>query len=185
MKLRKKAFTLIEVLICVILSALLIIGLMNIFGSGLKGSAKTLNLQDNMETANILMAQIEHDLMNATEITVPEWNKGSVGLAQWVSESDSSSGSTQYYYNYVSGSKEGVQRKVLGNNVNLNHYLAKNHLIDLRFTHYAIDAYKDENNEFISEKHGMWVELTVYSPKDKNDKDAFTIKRLISVKKPI
>ena len=185
MKLRNKAFTLVEVLICVVLSVILLISLINIFGSGLKGSAKTLNLQDNMEAANILMAQIEHDLMNATEINIPEWNKNSEGSAQWISESDSSIGNIQYTYDYVSGSKDGVHRKVHGNNVNLDHYIAKNHLIVLKFTHYAIDAYKDDNNEITPEKHGIWVELTVSSPKDKDDKDAFTLKRLISVKKPI
>ena len=158
---------------------------MKVFGSGLKGSAKTLNMQDNMEAAIILMAQIEHDLMNATEISIPEWNKGSDGSAQWVSNSDSSIGSIQYSYDYVSGSKDGVHRKVSGNNLNLDHYIARNHLIDLKFKHYAIDAYKDQNNEIIAEKHGMWVELTVYSAKDKDDKDSFTLKRLISIKKPI
>ena len=185
MTIKNKAFTLVEVLICVVLSVILIIGLLNIFGSGLKGSAKTLNIQDNMEAAIILMAQIEQDLMNATEINTPEWNKKSEGSAQWVSVSDSSIGSIQYTYDYVSGSKNGVNRKVVGNNVNLNHYLAKNHLIDLKFTHFAIDAYKDKNNEIIAERHGMWVELTVYSPKEKDDKDAFTLKRLITIKKPI
>ncbi len=185
MKLNNKAFTLVEVLIGVILSVMLIIGLMNLFGSGLKGSAKTLNLQDNMEAANILMAQIEHDLMKATDIYSPEWNKESEGSAQWVSVSDSSIGIVQYTYDYVSGSKEGVHRKVSGNNIDLDHYLAKNHLIDLKFKHFAVDAYKDQNNEIIPERHGIWVELTVYSAKDKDDKDAFTLKRLIAVKKPI
>ena len=184
MILKKKAVTLIEILICVVLSALLIIGLMNLFSSGLKGSTKTLALQDNMETANILMAQIEYDLLKATEITVPEWTKGSEGSAQWISDSKSSIGSVQYTYDYVSGSKDGVHRKVHGNNIDLDNYFAKNHLIDLKFTHFAVDTDKDQNNDIISEKHGIWVELTVYS-KEKEDKDAFTIKRLIAVKKPI
>lgn len=184
MKFNNKAFTLIEVLICVILSVILIMGLINIFGSGLKGSAKTLSMQDNMETANIIMAQIEHDLLNATEIKIPEWNKESNGSAQWISISDSSIGSVQYTYDYVAGSKDGVHRKVLGNKVNFDHYMGKNHLIELKFTHYAVDVNKNKDNEITSERHGIWVELTVYS-KDKNDKDAFTLKRLISVKKPI
>ena len=185
MKFNNKAFTLIEVLVCVILSVILIIGLINFFSSGLKGSAKTLNMQDNMEAANILMAQIEHDFLNATEIKIPEWNKVSNGSAQWISVSDSSIGSVQYTYDYVSGSKDGVHRKVFGNKINLDHYIAKNHLIDLKFTHYAVDVNKNQNNEITSERHGIWVELTVYSSKDKDDKDAFTLKKLISVKKPI
>ena len=181
MKYRNKAVTLIEVLICVVLSVILIIGLMNLFGSGLKGSAKTLNLQDNMETANILMAQIEYDLAKATKITVPDWNEGSQGSAQWVCDSKSSVGSIQYTYDYVSGSKDGVHRKILGNNVNIENYFAKNHLIELNFKHFALDINKDQNNDIINEKHGMWVELTVYS-KEKDDNDAFTIKRLIALK---
>ena len=181
MKYRNKAVTLIEVLICVVLSVILLIGIMNLFGSGLKGSAKTLNLQDNMETANILMAQIEYDLSKATNIIIPDWNEESQGSAQWVSDSKSSVGSVQYTYDYVSGSKDGVHRKVLGNNINIDNYLAKNHLIDLKFKHFALDINKNQNNDIIKEKHAVWVELTVYS-KEKDDKDTFTIKRLISIK---
>ena len=183
MKLKNKAVTLVEVLICVVLSVILIIGLMNLFGSGLKGSAKTLTMQDNMETANILMAQIEFDLLKASDIKTPEWNKTSQGSAQWFSISESSIGNIDYSYDYVAGSKEGIHRKVSGDNVKFDQYLAKNHLIDLKFTHYAVDSYKNQNNEIIPEKHGMWVELTVYT-KDKEEKDAFTLKRLISVKAP-
>ena len=182
MKYKNKAVTLIEVLICVVLSVILLIGLMNLFGSGLKGSAKTLSLQDNMETANILMAQIEYDLTKATNIDIPDWNEESQGSAHWVSDSKSSIGSIEYTYDYVAGSKDGVHRKVLGNNVNIDNYFAKNHLIDLKFKHYATDITKDQNNDIIDERHGIWVELTVYS-KEKDDKDAFTIKRLIAIKK--
>ena len=184
MKSKNKAFTLVEVLVCVVLSVIIIISLMNLFGSGLKGSAKSLSMQDNMEAANILMAQIEFDLLKATEINIPEWNKGSVGSAQWVSNSESSTGSVLYSYDYVAGSKEGVHRKVSGDKVNIDQYLARNHFIDLKFTHFALDINKNQDNEIISERHGIWVEITV-SSKDKDDKEAFTLKRLISVKKPI
>ena len=55
--------------------------------------------------------------------------------------------------------------------------------------HFAVDAGKGEKEDFIIEKHGMWVDLTVYS-KDiteankEKDKEAFTMRRLIVVRRP-
>ncbi len=114
-------------------------------------------------------------------MNIPDWNEESQGSAQWVCDSKSSIGNIQYTYDYVSGSKDGVHRKVLENNINIDNYFAKNHLVELSFKHFAVDINKDQNNEIVSGKHGMWVELTVYS-KEKDEKDSFTIKRLISVK---
>lgn len=184
MNINKKAVTLVEVLICVALSVVILIGILNLFGSALKGSAKTLTMQDNIETANILISQIEHDLLNATEIIVPDWNEESIGLALWIYDSKNTDGSIGYAYDYVANSKDGVHRKTTKNNISQDYYFAKGHLVDLKFKHFAVDTYKDQNNEIIEEKHGMWVELTVYS-KEKNEKDSFTIKRLIPIKKPI
>ena len=181
---QKNAFTLVEILIGVVISVVLLAGVLNLFYSGLKGSAKTLTLQENIETANLIMAQIEHDLSQATEIIIPDCNQENVGSAQWVYDSKSI-GSVQYTYDYVMGSKDGVHRKVTGNNIDVENSIGRNHLVDLRFRHFAVDADKDQKGNLITEKHGMWVELTVYSKDDKNEKDSFTMKRLIAIKKPI
>ena len=181
---RDKAVTLAEILVVIALSVLLFIGLMNLFGSGLKGSAKALTIQDNMEAANILMSQIELDLLRATDILDPGNNQESNCSARWIHDSKSEGGSIQYIYDYQSGSQEGVLRKVTGSNVNIENRFAKNHLIDLKFKHFAIETDRDEKGKLIIEQHGMWIELTVYS-KDKNDKDSFTLKRLVPIKQPI
>ncbi len=184
MKQKRNAFTLVEILIGVVISVVLLAGILNLFYSGLKGSAKTLTLQDNMETANLLMAQIEHDLSQATDIVIPDGNQENVGSAQWVYDSKGI-GCVQYTYDYVIGSRDGVYRKVKGNNIDVDNIIGRGHLIDLKFRHFAVDADKDQKGNLITEKHGMWVELTVYSKDDKNEKDSFTIKRLIAIKKPI
>ena len=79
---RKKAVTLAEVIIGIVLSALIIIGVMRVFTSGMRGSTKGLAHQANMETASILMAQIEYDLLRATEIKSPAQNSKDDG-ASW------------------------------------------------------------------------------------------------------
>ena len=179
---RKKAITLIEISIGILIFSILLVGILNLFSSGLKGSAKALTHQDNMEAANLLMAQIENDLAKASEIVFPEWNKEARN-AQWKYKADNTANETIFSYDYTEGDLKGVHRKVSGNNLELENYLAKDHIIDLKFKHFAIDAGKGKDDNFTEERHGIWVDLTVYS-KDKNDKDSFTMKRLISIRKP-
>ena len=188
MIINKKAVTLVEILIGVILSSILIIGVLNLFTSGIKESAKSLTHQDNMEAANILMTQIEYDLLRATRILNPSWNNEDVG-ASWIFDSKSSElGEITFTYDYADP-KVGVHRHVEGRTTNIDNYFAKGHFVDLKFKHFAVDAGKGEKDDFIIEKHGMWVDLTVYSkdvkPEEKNkDKDAFTMRRLIVVRRP-
>lgn len=181
----KKAVTLVEVLICITLSVLLLVGVMNLFGSGLKGSAQVLTLQDNMETANILMSQIELDLLKATEISIPLSNEED-NIASWFFDNKCPViGKITYNYDYnKNDSKTGVHRNVNEDGIAYDLFFAKNHFIDLKFKHLVIDTDKTSNNDISFENHAMWVELTVYS-KDKTDKDSFTLKRLIPIKKPI
>ena len=187
MNIKKKAVSLIEVLIGVILSSILLVGVMNLLTSGLKDSAKSLTHQDNMETANILMSQIEYDLSRATEIINPDWNDEGNG-ALWVFDSNSvDSGRMIFSYDYADPQK-GVHRHVEGNKI-FDNYFAKGHFVELKFKHFSVDAGKGVKEDFIIEKHGMWVDLTVYS-KDiteankEKDKEAFTMRRLIVVRRP-
>ena len=86
MKSRKEAFTLIEISIGIIISALLLTGILNLFSSGMKGSTKGMAYQANMETATILMAQIEYDLLKAVHINYPVSAKDpseKQNMAQW------------------------------------------------------------------------------------------------------
>ncbi len=194
----KKAVTLLEICIATFLAFIILIGILNLFSSGIKGSARNLTHQDNMETANILMSQIEFDLLKANEIRSPEWNQES-NFAQWVFNSTSSLGNITFTYDYVPSSLNGVHRYVKGNNYEENYYYAKGHPVKLNFTHIVINSknISNENNEnnndnnnennnendynkIYIEKHAMWVELEVGS--GKGDVATYTLKRLITLK---
>ena len=182
LKYNKKAVTLIEISICIVLSTLLLIGILNLFSSGMKGSAKALTHQDNMEAANILMRQIEYDLSRATEIMSPARNK-TEKEANWVIKykEGGQEKAITYMYNVESNSTlfppyKGIKRIVDNTGEDSkDSYLAKGHPIKLFFTHFASGT-----ADF--EKHGMWVELEVGS--QRNDVATITLKRLIAIQKP-
>ena len=83
MKKSKSAITLIEMSIAIVLAFILLSVVLKIFSSGMKESANALTHQDNMETANILMSQIEYDLIKATAIQSPNCNEKS-NNAKWL-----------------------------------------------------------------------------------------------------
>ena len=181
-KRNKKAVSLVEVVICIILSTLLLIGILNLLSSGMKGSAKALTHQDNMEAANILMRQIEYDLSKASEIVSPARNK-TEKEANWVfkyKEGDQEKTIT-YLYNVESNNTlfppyNGIKRIMdKTGEGSRKSYLAKGHPIKLTFTHYA-------SGTADYEKHGMWVELEVGS--QRNDVATFSLNKLIAIKKP-
>ena len=178
----KKAVSLIEVVIGIILSTLLLIVVLNLFSSGMKGSAKALTHQDNMEAANILMRQIEYDLSRASEIMSPARNK-TEKEANWVLKykEGGQEKTITYMYNVESNSTlfppyNGIKRIIdKTGEGSKDSYLAKGHPIKLTFTHYA-------SGTADYEKHGMWVELEVGS--QRNDVATFSLNKLIAIKKP-
>jgi type II secretory pathway pseudopilin PulG len=174
MKTRKKAITLIEMAISLVLASILLAVILKIFTSGMKESANALTHQDNMETANILMSQIEYDLNKATEIISPNWNEKD-SSAQWVFSSKSSLGKITFTYDHIANSANGVHRFVTGKDTKEDYYFAKGHPVNLKFTHIVVKS--DESNNSMFENHGMWVELDVGSIK--GDVATYTLKRLI------
>ena len=112
MRKNSKAFTLVEVIIGVVLTAVLLIGVMNIFSSGMKGSTKGLAHQANMETASILMAQIEYDLLRAYLIKSPD-NKTKDDAASWVFNQEDSSGKPLAVVVNYTKNAEGIVRNVV------------------------------------------------------------------------
>lgn len=178
---RTKAVTLIEVMIGIILSAILIIGVMNIFSSGMKGSTKGLAHQANMETASILMAQIEYDLLRATYIKSPTVDMKDDG-ASWKFYYAASGLGYPLTVNYSKGS-EGIVRNVIDEKTNKiinNSVFAKGHEVSLNFTHLKFEDGEEKKNY---QKHGLWIELTV-SAKEKRTAqvETFTLKRLIIIR---
>ncbi len=178
MKRKTKAISLIEISIATVLAFIILGSILNLFSSGIKGSTRNLTHQDNMETANILMSQIEFDLLKANQIKSPDWNQEG-NNALWVLKSTSSSlGDITFTYDYVPNSQEGIHRYVKGNNIEENYYYAKGHPVKLNFTHIVVKP-QNTSNPFI-EKHAMWVELDVGSAK--GDVATYTLRRLITLK---
>ena len=175
----KKAVTMIEVTIATIISALLIIGLMNIFSSGMRGSAKGLAHQANMETASILMAQIEYDLLRAYLIKSPD-NKTRDDASSWEFKQEDSSGKPfSALVNYTK-TPEGIVRNVVNlkdNNQISNTVFAKGFDVNLSFLHIKFNVSNEKRKR---KRHGMWVELTVSSKEKKTGQiESFALKRLI------
>lgn len=173
MKIRNKAITLIEMSIAIVLAFILLSVVLKIFSSGMKGSVNALTHQDNMEAANILMSQIEYDLIKASKIIKPEWNKKD-NTAQWIFSSKSSLG--DIVFDYAPNSSDGVHRMASGNGINEDNYFARGHPVKIQFTHIVVNS-EDPANNTITENHGMWVELDVGS--QKGDVATYTLKRLI------
>ncbi len=177
---KTRAVTLIEVIIGIVLSALIIIGVLNIFSSGLKGSTKGLAHQANMETASILMAQIEYDLLRATSIKSPDKNT-SDDSASWKLYYAASGKGYPVTVTYSKGS-DGIIRNVVDEKENKtisNNVFAKGHNTKINFLHLK---YKVGNDKKI-QKQGMWVELTVSSKEKKTgDIETFTLNRLIMIR---
>lgn len=190
----RRGFTLIEVSIGVIISAIILVGLMNLFSSGMRGSTKGLAHQANMESASILMSQIEYDLLRATEIIEP------------AEDNKSNNGSWKFYYaasaaitgkgdpvtvQYNTNTGDGCVRYVdMGDGKTQNTVLAKGQKVDLSFAHFTVNnaLKKYADKKLIQKKHAVWVELTVsskYGKKiGKGDKELepFTLKKLIVIR---
>lgn len=176
MKNNRKAVTLIEVSIGIVLSALLLGGVLNLFTSGMKGSAKGLTHQDNMETAYILMTQIEYDLLRATKIESPGWDQKD-DAARWFFQDSENGVAKEIPVIYSNNGTDGIIRDIDGKKM----YYAKGHPVELRFTHFAVDTGLGKESDLLVEKHGMWVELIVYS---KSKKESFKMNRLIVIRRP-
>lgn len=183
MIIKKKAVTLVEVVIGVVLSAVLIVVIMNLFSSGMKGSVKGLAHQANMETASIIMSQIEYDLLRGVSISQPEANL----------DEDFDKAIWELYY-IASGKREhatvtytrlengiGVEREVKPSNGKpLKVIFAKDKKVDLKFKHLRANVGTQDVPLY---KHGMLVKLTVSSKDSKkvgvNSEESFTLSRLI------
>lgn len=180
MKKTKLATTLAEILIAITILSVLIVGIMNLFTSSIKNSANTMTHQDNMEAANILMAQIEHDLVKATNIIVPAANEES-SEATWENNSlkNASNIYTKFTYNNVNQS-EGINRCVtINDNKSENYNYAKEHPTKITFKHITTDSKSSSESGVIIRKHAMLVNLVVGSKN--SEVPPFTMKRLIFI----
>lgn len=173
MNVNKKAVTLVEVLIVVAISASILIVIMNLFSSGMKGSVKGLAHQANMEAASIIMSQIEYDLLRATKLEHPVATvTGDFdNVAKWNLYNKSGKIST---VNYTSPSGIGVKREVETDGNTQSYVFAKDKKVDLKFKHFRF------------QKEAMLIKLTVSSKDSKkigsNPEETFSLSRLIVIR---
>ena len=186
MKCKRKAVTLIEIIIAVALSSLIILAVMNLFSSGMKGSAKGLAHQSNMESASIIMSQIESDLLRATTFSKPESGvNNNSDTATWdfyYKASNSDKPSTVTYSKTNDGF--GVSREIkLPDGKVQKIILAKSQKVNLSFNHFTFNT---SSSKYPAYKQAMLVEVTV-SSKDSirgGTNESFTLKRFIVVRTP-
>ena len=187
MIIKKKAVTLVEVVIGVVLSAVLIVVIMNLFSSGMKGSVKGLAHQANMETASIIMSQIEYDLLKSTEILEPDKSQKS-NTARWTLYDDASGELAPKTVKYSANASDGVTRSIeFANGKKQNMVLGKGHKVELNFIYFQATSAPSEFYELgrkYQRKNAMWVEIRVSTKYDKKigENESIELKRLIVVR---
>ena len=184
---KRKAVTLIEVIIVVGLASMIIVAVMNLFSSGMKGSAKGLAHQTNMESASIIMAQIEYDLLRATTILQPEASATSNSdKAVWKFNSEVlEPGKTSTVTYSKANEGFGICREVkMNGGKELKTIFGKLQKVNLSFRRFIFNT---GSKRYPVYKDGMLVEVTVSSVDNKRggSSEAFTLRRLIVVRAPI
>lgn len=178
----KRGITLTEVIVAVAISAILIVGTMKLLSVGMKGSTKGLSHQHNMETATIIMSQIEYDLMKSVCLIDPAKNKRESN-ARWIICDDLSKNKLAYV-NYDKNASGGIIRTLQPKDAQKQaHIFGKEHYIDFYFTRVecSYSNKKGETNE--PSRYAVYVELTVKA-KDKRkqaESEQFSLNRLICV----
>lgn len=168
MKQRQRGVTLIEVAIGSFIISLLMAAVMNLFGAGMRGSTKGMAHLTNMEAAAVLMSQIEYDLLRAVKVLDPAPG-ASDKVARWEILTDTGNGTI--IYNLLDN---GIEREFDGTSDDNKHVYCKGLDVKLAFSHVTFAASPGSGN-----KAGMWVEISVATPKKGGSSEEFKMKRLI------
>ena len=160
---KKTGFTLIEISVSCIIASIVMIAVLNIFRNTLASSQKGMAHLANMETAVIIMSNIEYDVTRA--INLETLNNGNKFLLRLVDENKK----TETWLNYIFDNEKGI---VLRNQLppkELKQKLGKDikAKVDYKFVKML--------NPHI--KYGLYITVTVSNGKD--SKEDFTLKRFI------
>ena len=183
----KRALTLVEISIGIVITSIIIIVIMNVFKAGMTGSSKGMAHQENMETASILMSQIEYDLLRSYSISYPQ-NGSEEDGAKWdfyYGGSESNKASVDYSFENNAVARKVTSYKDDGSSGKVEKtYFARDRKVDLKFLHLVFEV---GSGKVSKKRHGMWVELTVSSKDNRNggNNEPFTLNRLIIVRKHI
>lgn len=169
-KLHKSAgITLVEICVGVLILSLVMTAVMRMFAGGLKGSKQGMAHLTNMQTAAIIMAQIEYDLLRAIKIDDPAVNAVETA-ARWQFIREDGSNSTVIYNLLPDGLERHENNSISGVN---KHIFGKGLNLKLQFRHLEFNIVAEKKV-----KESMWIELKVASDKDSSEE--FILRRLIT-----
>ena len=164
----KTGITLVEACIAGLLLSVVMAVVMSMFAGGLKGSNKGMAHLTNMQTAAIIMSQIEYDLMRAVEINDPAAETND-SAARWRMANQDGSTSTVIYSLLTNGLE---RQEESGSGDKFKHIFGRGLNLSVNFRHLKFDLPDSHTS-----RKGMWVELKVSSDKDHNEE--FMIKRMV------
>lgn len=165
---KHQAVTLVEICVGVFILSIVMTAVMSLFAGGMKGSKKGMAHLTNMQTAAIIMAQIEYDLLRATAIIDPA-PETIESEARWeFGNEDGSVGTVTYNLlpdgleRHESNSLSGGKRHTFGKGLNMK--------LQFRHLEFAVPAEKKV-------KEGMLINIKIAS--DNSSNEEFNISRLI------
>lgn len=166
---QKRGITLVEICVGVVILSLVMGAVMRMFAGGLKGSKQGMAHLTNMQTAAIIIAQIEYDLLRATQINDPAVNLVETA-ARWQFVGEDGSTSTVIYNLLPDGLERQENNSVSGLR---KHTFGKGLNLKLQFRHLEFNVTAEKKI-----KEAMWIDLKVASDKDSHEE--FNIRRMVT-----
>lgn len=164
-----RAITLVEICVGAVILSLVMGAVMRMFVGGLKGSKQGMAHLTNMQTAAIVMAQIEYDLHRATRINDPAVNSVETAARwQFVNEDGTT---TTVIYNLLPDGLERQENNIVSGLK--KHTFGKGLSLKLLFRHLEFTVVAEKKI-----KEAMWVDLKVATDKDNNEE--FYLRRMVT-----
>lgn len=176
---KRYGFTIVEISIALIVASVLLVAVLNLFRTSLSGSQKGMANLANMETATILMAQIEYDLIRTYAAPNIDFSsKDSLEEIEIFVKTDDLAKGNEYKVIYKWNGLT-VTREMTNNGSSINsHVYGKGLSLVIKF--YPVTM---PNPNL---KYGFYVVLEVKSAVKKSGaEETFTLKRLIMCKNMI
>lgn len=166
----KKGISVVEIVIGLIILSILLIVLMNLMTTGVRGASKGITHLGLMESSSILMAQIEYDLLRAYQID-PSFIAGI--NARWGILTPG--GSAIITYNLLTN---GVERRLDEPSGSQQYVFLKDTKVDISFESFS---FADTPNQ--TQRVAILVSLKVSShERAQGNSEEFSLKRLIFCK---
>ena len=165
--------TLIELVVGFTIASLIIAALMNFTSTGLRGTNKGMAHLSIMQSASILMAQIEYDILRASQVVSPAPGVAASAVQLRIL-TDDDEGRANVIYSDIN---TGIERRFDNSTINNSYIFCRDMQTTISFRQ---ARFTDTINS--TRTIGMWIELTVTAPEKFGTKEEFSMKRLIMCK---